>query len=379
MQRRGMRRPSWWGVLACAAWLGACGDDADGVDREEAPDSPEMGPVMDTAGPTAPSDRPQQTATARLEGRAGAAGSAMAAGAGAAAGIGAAPAPADPVVDAGTRMPDASLDPSARVPEVPPLSPALLGNAYAITSLGRVLGLDTLDARVLGVRELSGLKPDESVIGADVRPADGQLYALTSAARVVVVDLESGEALEQTVLTAVDDDTTEPFAGLLSARLVLDWQPIDDRLLAFGGTRNLELDADSGGTITSPALLRRAAPLQPAAYAFATDGSARLYAIDMHSHTLLAQDPEKPDEWVQVGKLEGAGQAEIVDFEITATPAGATVPLIVVSDAESVRVMDINLATGSLTCPRPIALEPGESLLAFSAVLPQGLAPAPKR
>jgi hypothetical protein len=74
---------------------------------------------------------------------------------------------------------------------------------------------------------------------------------------------------------------------------------------------------------------------------------------------------------IEVGPLDGAGEVTVVDFEITANEAEAAAPLVVVSDAEGTRIMDVNLAAGDATCPRTIALDPDEQVTSLTGLLPR--------
>src|SRR5262249_48219277 len=141
----------------------------------------------------------------------------------------------------------------------------LNGNAFAITSAHRILALDYVTAQVLGALELSGLNDGETILAADVRTFDGELYALTSETRVVRIDLQTGELHETAALAA---------AVLHGARFAADWDPLTDRLGLFSDAgERLSVDADTGETATGTDAM------SPAAYALDTADAtrARLY------------------------------------------------------------------------------------------------------
>ncbi|MGH8238854.1 MAG: DUF4394 domain-containing protein, partial [Steroidobacteraceae bacterium] len=68
----------------------------------------------------------------------------------------------------------------------------------------------TLDANVA----VTGLQGGETIIGIDLRPANGRLYAVTDAARLYTLDATTGAATMAGMLSADAADATSPFAML---------------------------------------------------------------------------------------------------------------------------------------------------------------------
>jgi hypothetical protein len=182
--------------------------------------------------------------------------------------------------------PEPEPEPEPDSPSAP--APGLHGNAYVLTSANRLLGIDFVTAQVIGTLELSGLNEGEAIIGADVRHSAPELTAVTSAGRILVIDLVSGEAEEVSTLAADPEDTTDPFTALAGDRFGVDWDPATDRLWVFGDAgQRLEIDADTGATRTESASDPRS---QLAAYALEPGnvGRARLYAVEPRAKMLHA-------------------------------------------------------------------------------------------
>ena len=72
---------------------------------------------------------------------------------------------------------------------------------------------------------VSGLASGETLVAIDVRPADGVLYGLTSAGRLVPIDTATGTAGAGITLTANPDDAAAPlFAGLTGTRFAMHFR-----------------------------------------------------------------------------------------------------------------------------------------------------------
>lgn len=118
---------------------------------------------------------------------------------------------------------------------------AFAGAAHA-QSVAALIGDDTIaivdvaGKKVAKTMTLSGLTG--KVLGIDVRPADGMLYALTSDGTVSTIDLATGQATMKSKL-----DVMVPAGGMVT----VDFNPVADRLRVIGsdGT-NLRANVDDG-------------------------------------------------------------------------------------------------------------------------------------
>ena len=68
-----------------------------------------------------------------------------------------------------------------------------LGNTIAVTASGRVISFNRTDPGALSSNiALSGLATGEALVGFDVRPADGLIYAVSSTTRIYTLDAKTG-------------------------------------------------------------------------------------------------------------------------------------------------------------------------------------------
>jgi len=170
---------------------------------------------------------------------------------------------------------------------------------------------NTIDASVA----IGGLNAGETLLGIDVRPKDGLLYGITSAARIVTIDPATGVATAKATLAADAADTTLPYAGLVGAAFAVDFNPVADRLRVIGdGGQNLRINVDTGATTTDGAINRAGAmPMVTAgaytnSYAGAT--ATTLYDIDGASASLAMQNPPNDGVLANVGALGVAAMGD---------------------------------------------------------------------
>ena len=118
---------------------------------------------------------------------------------------------------------------------------ALQVSAARADSIIALVGEDilaTIDGRTAKTTSLVKIDGVGPVLGIDVRPADGRLYALASDGIIAIIDPATGKA---TVKSKLD---TLPKADV---QITVDFNPVADKLRIIGadGT-NLRADVDSG-------------------------------------------------------------------------------------------------------------------------------------
>jgi len=92
--------------------------------------------------------------------------------------------------------------------------------------------------------EITGLADDEDLIGLDVRPATGDLYAISEGGPLYVFDVDTGEATApgEAIDPALEDDSVG-----------FDFNPTVDRIRVDVSTgQNLRLNPDTGAIGTNP-------------------------------------------------------------------------------------------------------------------------------
>ncbi len=157
---------------------------------------------------------------------------------------------------------------------------------------------------------IKGLAKDERVVGIDVRPATGDLYAVSSAGRVFTVDTRSGRIGNPQAL--VDAVSGAPVA-LSGSFYGVDFNPSVDRLrIVSDAEQNLRVNVDTGMTSTDAALQYpagdRNAAQDPAVaavgYTFAAPGGpTALYDVDSARDTFALQSPPNAGTLNSIGPV----------------------------------------------------------------------------
>ncbi|MEK9969590.1 MAG: DUF4394 domain-containing protein [Ferrovibrio sp.] len=171
------------------------------------------------------------------------------------------------------------------------VSPAFALDLAALSSRNELLLFsDATPAKVRTV-PISGI--DGKVLGIDVRPADGKLYALAHDGTIYTVDAGSGAASRKSKLSV-------PLEAI--DHLVVEFNPQADRLRVMGSTgQNLRVNVDTGQSIVDGKLTYR--PADPnagkpmAVYAgayinsYAGTKQTQLFDVDSANSTYVVQDP----------------------------------------------------------------------------------------
>ena len=170
---------------------------------------------------------------------------------------------------------------------------------YSIDNANSLMIFD-LTAAAFGVsKAITGLQAGETVLGIDMRPANGQLYALGSSSRLYTINMSSGAA------AAVG---TAPFTTLLSGTSFgFDFNPTVDRIRVVSNTgQNLRLNPNTGLIAAIDGSLNPGTPnVASAAYTnnFAGATTTTLYVIDATTDKLYTQNPPNNGALVEVGSL----------------------------------------------------------------------------
>ena len=185
---------------------------------------------------------------------------------------------------------------------------------------------------------ISGLAAGEVVVGMDFRPGNGRLYVLTSAARLLTVNPDTGISTVVATLAADPTDASQPYVGLAGTRFSVDFNPVDDRMRVVSDTgQNLRINVDTGITITDSGINRATpATVVAAAYtnSFAGTTSTDLFDLEANDSVVARQSPPNDGTLVNVGALgvvlNGQAAVDIAGgangLVLAAIRAGATGP-----------------------------------------------------
>lgn len=184
-----------------------------------------------------------------------------------------------------------------------------------------IVWIDTDQKKVMGSVKLDG---GASLIGIDVRPADGRLYGVTPDGAIVMIDVKTGKWEKKSQLSE-----KLPEGAMFS----VDFNPVADRMRVLSSTgMSYRINVDDGKTTVDGQLKYADADAnkgkQPkvtaAAYtnSFAGTKETALYDIDMTTGAVVKQAPPNDGTLNTVGmlgiKLNGA-----VAFDISSDGKGA--------------------------------------------------------
>ncbi|SMC00197.1 conserved hypothetical protein [Hymenobacter roseosalivarius DSM 11622] len=147
---------------------------------------------------------------------------------------------------------------------------------------------------------VTGLGSGETLLAIDFRPATGQLYGVSSASRLYVINQNTGAA------RAVG---TGAFTPAVAGNLVgFDFNPTVDRIRLVTSTgQNLRLNPETGTVAATDGAINGAAnaALTGAAYTNNTNGvtTTALYAINSQNQQLYLVNPPNDGTLVPVGSL----------------------------------------------------------------------------
>lgn len=249
-----------------------------------------------------------------------------------------------------------------------------VGEVLAVTSQGRLVSFDRGSANVLRHgAELSGLSAGEVIVGLDVRPRDGKLYALTNQSKLYTVDAATGKATVIYALAADANDATEPFTALSGTRFGIDFNPVVDRLRVVSDTgQNLRIDVDLGRVITDGSLRGATAGVAAAGYlnSHAEACRTRLFGLDLASSRLVVQDP--PNDGVTTAIGAGLGvTASAGFFDVLTAQDGTSSGFAVLNASGESGLYSIDLTTGAAARLGMIALSSGETATSMALTPPK--------
>ena len=131
---------------------------------------------------------------------------------------------------------------------------------YGITTAGELVSFDSATANnVTNIGAVSGVVSGQTLRGVDFRPADGQLYAMSTlgaAAQLYTIDLSTGAA------TAIGAGLT--LTGNTSDRISLDFNPVANALrVVTGGGQSYRVNANTGALIAQDTSIATPAGVTP--------------------------------------------------------------------------------------------------------------------
>jgi hypothetical protein len=171
--------------------------------------------------------------------------------------------------------------------------------AYAVDGSNNLLIFNPLQPMPVS-KTITGLQSGEQILGMDMRPANGQLYALGSNNRIYTINSASGAATIAGV--------SEFMPSINGSAVGFDFNPTVDRIRIVTNTgQNLRANPENGAIVAIDANLNPGTPSSTAAaYTnnFAGATTTTLYVIDAMNKKLYIQNPPNNGTLVPVGDLD---------------------------------------------------------------------------
>ena len=227
-----------------------------------------------------------------------------------------------------------------------------------VTNGGSLTRFDSNNPSSLSSSTYQGLQAGETIIGLDLRPANGVLYGISSASRLYAIDPASG------AVTAIGSAGAFTLNGTAFG---IDFNPVPDRLRFVSNTeQNLRINPNDGTAIIDGAL-NPAGNIVAVAYSnnFAGAASTVLYAIDSVAGTLnIISNPNAGGPINVVGSLGlGMNLDERIGFDISGLTGTAYASINI---GGFTNLYTINLDTGAASLVGSIG-GPGNNFLGLTA------------
>lgn len=232
-------------------------------------------------------------------------------------------------------------------------APVAVGDTIALTASGSLISFNrATPGTLVGQVTVSGLASGESLVGIDIRPADGLLYGISNQGRIHTVDASTGVATLRSTLSADPADTSFPFVAWVGDSYGIDFNPTVDRLRAVSSSgQNLRINVDTGATITDGPLniASVASGATAAAYTNSFDAATatQLFVLNPADDQLYLQNPPNDgtlaspvslgvsfdasagfdidaDTNIGYAALTSGGTTTLVSIDLAATSAAAT-------------------------------------------------------
>lgn len=212
--------------------------------------------------------------------------------------------------------------------------------AYAVDGSNNLLIFNFMEVGTPISKAITNLQAAENVVGIDMRPVNGQLYALGSTGRIYTINVASGAA---TMIGA------GPLAVLEGTEFGFDFNPTVDRIRIVSNTgQNLRANPNDATLSATDGSLNPGTPnVTAVAYTNSFPGTTTttLFDIDSTTDMLYIQNPPNSGVLVAIGAL-GVDVSSSNGFDIGGTSNNAYAILTV---GGTNGIYAINTTTGAAT------------------------------
>ncbi len=204
--------------------------------------------------------------------------------------------------------------------------------------------IDASTATVEASMEVTGV---DRLLGIDLRPSNGQLIGVTDAFEIVEIDAETGEA---TMISTMD--TELPI--MEGAPVIVDFNPMADKLRFMSGTTNHRVDIESGAVTVDGSLAFEGQDMHAgeepaiaaAAYinSYGQPDSTAMFDIDSTIVALIQQTSPNDGTLAAIGKL-GIDATDTYAFDIATDEDGTNTAWLVAAG----QLHTVSLESGEIT------------------------------
>lgn len=212
---------------------------------------------------------------------------------------------------------------------------------YALSTDNGLYKFNAQDVKSIPTKiVIAGLATDEKMLSIDFRPATGELYGVSSASKLYVINANGSTRL-------ISNNAFNP--GIAQEAVAsLDFDPTSDviRLVTNKG-QNLRINPENGAVIATDATIVGDVTLFGIAYHNSQAGAktTTLYAIDTKGKKLYKQEPANEGKLVAIGNLD-LDLGTNVSFDISADNLNS---IAIGKVGDSTKLFTLNLVTGAAT------------------------------
>lgn len=222
-------------------------------------------------------------------------------------------------------------------------APAFAETAIGLTGDKTLVMIDTTTAAVTGTMDVQGV---DRLLGIDFRPSNSTLVGVTASHDIVVIDAMTGASTMLSTMNVMLPST--------DGAVIVDFNPMADRLRFMTGTTNHRVNVDTGEVTVDGALAFEATDMHAgeapnivaAAYinSYGKPEATGMYDIDATISALIKQTAPNDGTLAAVGKL-GVTLDGPVGFDVATTADGTNTAWLAALGG----LHTVDLATGALT------------------------------
>jgi hypothetical protein len=209
---------------------------------------------------------------------------------------------------------------------------------YGLNKQNQLLRFNTENSStILSSVNITGLNGIETLLSIDFRPATGQLYGITDASRLYVLNQDTGIARQigNSFNVSINDSIVS-----------IDFNPTVDRIRLVTSTgRNLRLNPETGALVAIDSSIMNGT-IGAIAYSNNQAGSSNttLFDIDYVNDRLFQQTPPNEGVLIPMGSKLGVNISTTIGFDIS--PNGIGLASLMIDNASELYM--INMNTGIL-------------------------------